>query len=122
MCVCSYVCIHFVSGIWEIPSTNEQHFRCAQTKNVFIFFSRTCTTTTPAFENDDGFLFELFFLSVRLRAVVVFKEGITFILSKVSSVVVDGFVAFFFFFFFPSSKVLRKYLRVAVVVLGRSIR
>ena len=99
------MCIHFVSEFGEIPSTNEQHFRCAQTKNVFIFFSRTCTTTAPAFENDDGFLFELFFLSVRLRAVVV-----------------DGFVAFFFFFFFPSSKVLRKYLRVAVVVLGRSIR
>ena len=109
-------------NLGKLPSLNEQHFRCAQTKNVFIFFSRTCTTTTPAFENDDGFLFELFFLSVRLRAVVVFKEGITFILSKVSSVVVDGFVAFFFFFFFPSSKVLRKYLRVAVVVLGRSIR
>ena len=102
--------------------TNEQHFRCAQTKNVFIFFSRTCTTTTPAFENDDGFLFELFFLSVRLRAVVVFKEGITFILSKVSSFPVDGFVAFFFFFFFPSSKVFCYPLCVAVVVLGRSIR
>ena len=96
---------------------------CPQTKNVFIFFSRTCTTTTPAFENDDGFLFELFFLSVRLRAVVVFKEGITFILSKVSSVVVDGFVVFFFFFFFfPSSKVFCYLLRVAVVVVGRSIR
>ena len=66
-----------MSELGKSPSTNEQHFRCAQTKNVFIFFSRTCTTTTPAFENDDGFLFELFFLSVRLRAVVVFKEGIT---------------------------------------------
>lgn len=116
------MCIHFVSEFGETPLTNEQHFRCAQTKNVFIFFSRTCTTTTPAFENDDGFdFFELFFLSVRLRAVVLFKEGITFILSKVSSVCVDGFVAFFFFFSFPSSKVLRYLLRVADVVLGRSI-
>jgi hypothetical protein len=110
-------------NLGKLPSLNEQHFRCAQTKNVFIFFSRTCTTTTtPAFENDDGFdFFELFFLSVRLRAVVLFKEGITFILSKVSSVCVDGFVAFFFFFSFPSSNVLRYLLRVADVVLGRSI-
>ena len=109
-------------NLGKLPSLNEQHFRCAQTKNVFIFFSRTCTTPTPAFENDDGFdFFELFFLSVRLRAVVLFKEGITFILSKVSSVFVDGFVAFFFFFSFPSSKALRYLLRVADVVLGRSI-